>query len=131
MNTFLRLFRAIIDQETPRTRAETLLRTHLSQTQFAQLETCGCFEVIGGDSGHIFRISRTQVMNVEEFDSTGNSKYLWCFGPKGRLPLPDVLLAQKMALELFENEARAVANIYPSRYYGGHPRARTLASTAM
>jgi len=32
-----------------------------------------------------------------------------CFMPEGRLPLGDLLLAQKMALELFEVDALRVA----------------------
>ena len=38
-----------------------------------------------------------------------------CFMPQGGLVVGDVLLAQKLSLELFEPEARAVANIMPSR----------------
>ena len=33
--------------------------------------------------------------------------------PKGDLPIGDILLAQKTALELFEREARRVGSSYP------------------
>jgi hypothetical protein len=33
-----------------------------------------------------------------------------CFEPQGQLPVGDVMLAQKVALELFESKALRVAN---------------------
>jgi hypothetical protein len=40
-------------------------------------------------------------MNVEEL--SGQRRTL-CFVPKGRVPMGDILLAQKLALELMEEE---------------------------
>jgi hypothetical protein len=34
-----------------------------------------------------------------------------CFAPKGYLPIGDIMLAQKIALELFEADAIKVANV--------------------
>ena len=48
-------------------------------------------------------------MNVECLDSRALCLKL-CFMPKGRLPIGDIMLAQKIALELFESEAVAKAN---------------------
>jgi hypothetical protein len=49
-------------------------------------------------------------MNVDELDETGRRTARWCFGPEGDLPLGDIMLAQKLALELDEQGALAVAN---------------------
>ncbi len=58
-------------------------------------------------------------MNVEELDRNGRRVCLLCFVPKGELALGDIMLAQKLALELFEPQALAVANIIPTEYFLG------------
>ena len=40
-------------------------------------------------------------MNVDEYDEAGTRIFRWCFLPVGNLVRGDVLLAQKLALELF------------------------------
>lgn len=55
-------------------------------------------------------------MNVEELDKNGRRVCLLCFVPGGRLVVGDVMLAQKLALELFELQALTVANKIPPRY---------------
>ena len=95
-----------------------LLKSQLTPAQLRQYEEFGWFDVIGGDTGHRFRIYRGDALNVDEYDSTGRCVFRWCirwcFMPTGNLVRGDVLLAQKLALELFESDARSVANIYPS-----------------
>jgi hypothetical protein len=86
-----------------------LLRANLTRTQAHQLETCKYFEVIGGETANLYRIHRGQARNIDERDSNGVWVYTWCFLPKGQLAEGDVLLAQKVALECFEAEARAIA----------------------
>ena len=49
-------------------------------------------------------------MNIAQLNSRGKRVRLLCFEPKGHLPIGDVLLAQKMALELFESETMRIAN---------------------
>jgi hypothetical protein len=49
-------------------------------------------------------------MNVEQLDSRGKRMRLLCFAPEGHLPVADTMLAQKIALELFEIEAVHTAN---------------------
>jgi hypothetical protein len=66
--------------------------------------------VIGGRSGHRYRIRHGSQLNVERLDKNGNRACLLCFMPQGSLPVGDILLAQKMALELYENEAIQIAN---------------------
>lgn len=115
MNALLRLFRAVLDHQTPTARSEGMLRANLTADQLSQLDAHGYFEVLGGESGHRFRVCRSPSINVEEFDEAGASLCRWCLLPTGMLPEGDVLLAQKIAIELFESEARAIANVYPAR----------------
>ena len=49
-------------------------------------------------------------MNVEQLDQNGRRVRLLCFLPRGGLPVGDIMLAQKIALELFEADAISVAN---------------------
>jgi hypothetical protein len=52
-------------------------------------------------------------MNIDEIDHTGEVIRTLCFYPRGRLSAGDVMLAQKVALELFEQEALAIAHSLP------------------
>ena len=56
-----------------------------------------------------YRIQYGTSMNVYELDDTGRLKMGWCFVPQGCLVAGDVMLAQKIALETFENRALSVA----------------------
>lgn len=89
-------------------RSLRLLRANLTPCQLQQFETCGYFDVVGGKTGRIYRIHRGEARNIDEQDATGAWIYTWCFLPTGRLAEGDILLAQKVALESFELEARAV-----------------------
>ena len=88
----------------------TLLRQWLSPAQLAQYEKYGYFEVMGGESGKHYRIRPTRQMNVDELDQHGARTAAWCFSPEGELPIGDVILAQKIALENDEMAALALAN---------------------
>jgi len=88
----------------------TLLKEWLSPAQLAQYEKFGYFEVTGGNSGRRYRIRPTRQMNVDELDEHGARTAAWCFGPEGELPIGDVMLAQKIALENNEEAALEVAN---------------------
>ena len=92
-----------------------LLIKNLSPVQRAQYETYGYFDVTGGETGKRYRITNAYQMNVQEIGKNGKRMRLLCFMPKGGLVLGDVLLAQKLALELFESHALAVANAISGR----------------
>jgi hypothetical protein len=94
----------------PEQRAVDLLKQNLSPLQRQQYEWNRSFEVIGGGTGRRYRICHSSMMNVELLDAKGKSIRLLCFMPDGRLAIADNMLAQKMALELFEDEALAVAH---------------------
>ena len=49
-------------------------------------------------------------MNVDELNERGVRTVSYCFGPEGELPIGDVMLAQKIALENDEQAALALAN---------------------
>ena len=94
-------------------RGAQLLSDHLSREQRSEYERRGYFHVTGSDTGKRYRIQHGQQMNIEELDERGRRVRVLCFMPEGRVPLGDVLLAQKMALELFEADALRVANQSP------------------
>jgi hypothetical protein len=84
--------------------ARQLLREVLSPEQRAQYDSKGFFDVTGGQTGTRYRIRTGSQMNVEELDPSGSRKRGLCFIPAGRVPMGDILLAQKLALELMEEE---------------------------
>jgi len=94
-------------------KALDLLKQWLSSVQLAQYERTGRFDVTGCHSGKRYRICRGRQMNVHELDQNGVQIAVWCFGPEGCLPVGDIMLAQKIALETDEHAALAVANRCP------------------
>ena len=94
----------------PEDRAEALLNEWLCPEQRATLERHGYFEARGCHTGKRYRIRRGRNMNIEELGQNGAQVAVWCFGPAGHLPLGDVMLTQKLALETNEQAALGVAN---------------------
>jgi hypothetical protein len=92
------------------TRGITLLRANLSPAQRAQFDKDGYFEVIGGKTGRRYRIRSGTMMNIERLGAGRRVVHGLCFAPEGNLVSGDVMLAQKLALELFEADALRVAN---------------------
>ena len=86
------------------------LTQNLSPAQRQQYERHAYFDVIGGETGKRYRIHHGYQMNVEQLDQDGRRARLLCFMPRGGLPVGDIMLAQKIALELFESETISVAN---------------------
>jgi hypothetical protein len=97
-------------------RATALLLENLSDQQRRQYRTHRHFDVIGGESGKRYRIWHRPSMNVAELDGFGKPKWIWCFHPVG-VVVCDVLLSQKMALELFEPDAIRIANKFSVEPY--------------
>jgi hypothetical protein len=96
-------------QSTPEGRSLRLLRAWLSPAQRAHFTEKGYFEVVGGDTGKQYRIYPGAGMNVCEVDEKGRPTLGLCFVPAGELPIGDVMLSQKIALENCESSALAVA----------------------
>ena len=99
----------------PEDRAEALLNEWLCPEQRATLERHGYFEARGCHTGKRYRIRRGRNMNIEELGKNGAQVAAWCFGPTGHLPLGDVMLTQKLALETNEQAALGVANRFRRR----------------
>jgi hypothetical protein len=93
----------------PEERSLKLSREWLSLDQLAQFEAGRYFDVAGCDSGKRYRIHHGTSMNIFEIDDTGCPRIGWCFAPAAYLPVGDVVLAQKIALETDERGALTVA----------------------
>jgi|SRR5262245_48879285 len=110
MAGLLRAFWAAFDWgESPEQRGMRLLRANLTPAQHQQFETGRFFDVVSGQTGHRYRVHSTHVINIEELDASGCCTRRLCFSPRGHLPLGDMLVAQRISLELFEDAALAVA----------------------
>ena len=110
-------------EATPEGRSLQLLRDWLSPAQQEQFASKGYFEVVGSDSGKRYRIHAGASANVCEIDERGRLKSGLCFLPVGELPIGDVMLAQKIALETCEGRALAVARRFaPSGFLFGRTR---------
>ena len=90
-------------------RAIQLLKQHLSPAQREQFEKLSYFYVTGGYTKNTYRIRHGVQMNVEQLDKSGIPILRLCFLPRGCLAVGDVMLAQKIALELYEKEALKIA----------------------
>ena len=98
-------------------RALELLKAWLSPDQARTFEETGIvrFNVRGSHSGKLYHVVRTHAYGIVEVDDNGVRVDAWCFVPtydyvKGPLPIYDVMLAQKIALETDELAALRVAN---------------------
>ncbi len=87
-----------------------LLKRNLSLAQLKQYENRRYFDVIGGVSGQRYRIRHGRLRNVDLVDKDDRPSSTLCFMPEGELAIGDVMLAQKIALELYESQALMVAN---------------------
>ena len=115
-----RLVAAFADRESAEQRGMRLLKENQSPTQRKQYDESRSFEAIGGDSGRRYRIRHGTSMNIDELDATGRIVSRWCVVPNGELVIGDVLLSQKVGLEVFERDTLAVAH----RFSTGSPAIR-------
>lgn len=99
-----------VGSKTANEKGIILLKENLTPAQRAEYEQHRYFHVKGGMSGKTYRIKHGRQMNVVELNWRGKPKCGWCFLPGGGLCAGDVMLAQKTALEVAENEALRVAN---------------------
>ena len=104
-------------EKTPEGRSLRLLREWLSPVQRAQFAENGYFEVVGGETGKRYRIYTGVMLNVCEVDKKGRPRLGLCFQTLGELPIGDVMLAQKIALESREKTVLAAARHFqPNRF---------------
>jgi hypothetical protein len=102
-------------------RALHFLRNNLTPAQRDQFDSKGCFDVIGGATGVRYRIWYGYQFNVELLDA-GDAATWICFKPSGDVPIGDIVLAQKLALEHFETDALRVARTSSSGLASTHQR---------
>ncbi|SDF75346.1 hypothetical protein SAMN05216337_107136 [Bradyrhizobium brasilense] len=100
-------------EKTPEGRSLRLLREWLSPAQRTQFAAKGYFEAVGCDTGKQYRIYAGAMTNVCEVDKRGRPTQGLCFLPLGELPIGDVMLSQKIALESCESRALEVARRFP------------------
>ncbi|OKO78932.1 hypothetical protein AC630_18270 [Bradyrhizobium sp. AS23.2] len=102
-------------EATPEGRSLRMLREWLSQAQREQFASKGYFDVVGGNTGNQYRIYTGTSANVCEIDKSGRLREGLCFTTIVDLPIGDVMLAQKIALETCEDEVRALARWFTPR----------------
>jgi hypothetical protein len=98
--------------------ALAFLKQNLSPVQRRQFEMHSYFDVTGGHTGTTYRVHYSRQMNIQQLDQGGACVRSLCFMPKGGVPIADLMLAQKLALELFERDALAIANKINSDPFG-------------
>ena len=103
---------SIADWSVANRRGLKLLKANLTSTQLNDFMTYRRFDVVGGESGRVYRLRYAGTMNVKELDRNGRCVRRLCFYPEGLVP-GDIVLAQKVALEAFETETLAIANKFP------------------
>lgn len=102
--------------ETAKTRAEGLLREHLSERQREDLAAKGYFDVCAVDfragTRRYYRIKRGRAQNVFLLDGPhGREVKRLCCHPHEQVPDADTMLAQKLMLEMNEELFLKLANI--------------------
>lgn len=106
-----------IPNESASQRAEGLLLAWLTPKQRHEYHRYKSFDVVGSHTGARYKIN-CQKCSYNVRDIVGG--FDLCFGPREVLPAGDTYLAQKLALELHEEEALRVANtneIFPERHW--------------
>jgi hypothetical protein len=98
-------------------RAANLLKEWLSSEQLAQYEAYRYFDVIGGQSGTLYRVRYGTGMNITQMGSGGKIEAGLCFVPCEPLVAGDVMLAQKIALETDEWSAIVVARRFSANWH--------------
>lgn len=99
-----------IPTATAEIRGWRLLRNNLDAVQRQQLDARKTFDVIGSETGLHYRISIGRTYNVGVIDVQGVVVDNICFVPAGNLCVGDVMLTQKLGLELRELEMLRLAN---------------------
>jgi len=91
-------------------RARELLLSHLTDEQRRTFENNGWFVVEGGRTGGRYRIRQGYAGNVDVLDGDLVSHKLCAHADPVAVPWPDQMLAQKLMLEIDEDDFLAIAN---------------------
>lgn len=85
-----------------------LLLSNLTDEQRRHFQTFGYFDATGSITGNRYRIYHGKARNVVEL-SAGRARAGRCFAPQGDLVAADCMLAQKIAIENYEDEVLSKA----------------------
>jgi len=85
-----------------------LLVENLTEEQRRQYQSCGYFDARGSITGRRYRINYGSSRNVIAL-GTGQARSGRCFAPQGPLVAGDCMLAQKIAIENYEDEVLSKA----------------------
>lgn len=96
-------------RDAAQARGMALLRENLTPAQLAQYDEHRFFDVVGSATGKRYRIHHGRQQNIHELDKAGRPVQGWCFLVAGNLVEGDVMLAQKLGLELEEEKVLNVA----------------------
>lgn len=100
-----------------RRRSRKLLMEHLTPKQQRQFRLRGNFVVVGS-SGIRYRVRQCYSGSIVELNTIGRAERIWCARVMGgRFPLPDQMLAVKLALEEDDGAFRRVA--FSASPFGG------------
>ncbi len=95
---------------TAEEKALQLLLENLTENQAEIFKVTGAIP-IESPSGRKYKINKGASRNIEEIDEKGIRKAHLCFHPCDyAIPVHDVMLAQKLMLEVCEEDARKIAN---------------------
>lgn len=96
-------------------RAETLLRSHLTPEQQAQLKSKDWFLIVS-KSGKVYRINRGRNANIDVLDETGKTVRSLCVHPREHVPDADTMLSQVMMLKHDEDALLTMAIKHGSQH---------------
>jgi hypothetical protein len=94
-----------------RERAKRLLLESLDEEQKKQYAKDKFFYVLSEKGDRRYRIKQGSHGNVELVNPEGRVVHRYCAAPTGRVPEEDAMLAQKLFLELNEQDFLKVANV--------------------
>lgn len=111
MNHYSQLFGSNIQEKSDETklRAKELLLSCLTESQKEDFLKTERF-IVTGSLGTRYRIEAHQMYNIRKLDDRYNVVARYCALPTQRLPVYDVMLAQKCVLETDEEQFLKVAN---------------------
>lgn len=95
-------------------RARELLLGCLTAEQRESFERAHSFLVVS-NKGNVFRVRQGRVHNIHRLNAAGEPVEEWCVTPFGEIPVYDVMLMQKLALETDEDGLARRANITLAR----------------
>lgn len=100
-----------LEQKVAERRSWEYLLEWLTSKQLEQWQQRNWFDVVGNVTGAVYTIEPPRSFNIVQWCHCGNYPFLRiCVVPKRRLPPGDVLVTQKLGLELDEEETYRVAN---------------------